>query len=121
MGQRIFKKYSEAFKRKVVEEIEEKGISVCEAQKKYGITGAQTVYRWVRKYGKNHLIGKVIRVETVNEKNILKEKEKEIAELQKALARSELKVMKLEVDLEWVEEKYGIKVKKKSGGFEPKS
>lgn len=117
MGQRNMKEYSEAFKRKVIEEIEGKGISVSEVQKKYGITGAGTVYRWVRKYGKNHLIGKVVRVEKVGERNVLKEKNKEIAELQKALARSELKVMKLEVDLEWIEEKYGFSVKKKNGGF----
>ncbi|MDO6384657.1 transposase, partial [Leptospira santarosai] len=37
------------------------------------------------KYGKNHLIGKIVRVETDNELNRLKEAEKKIRELEKAL------------------------------------
>lgn len=109
-------RYSEAFKQKIVEEIENGHRSAHEVQRKYGIKGNGTVCRWLRKYGKNYLIGKVIRVETIDEKSIIKEQEKKIAELEKALAWSQLKVMKLEVDLEWIEEKHGIKVKKKNGG-----
>ena len=52
----------------------------------------------------------------MEEKSVMKEQEKKIAELEKALAWSQLKVMKLEVDVEWIEEKHGIKVKKKNGG-----
>jgi len=115
MGRDLIK-YSENFKQKIVEEIETRGKSIPETQRKYGITGSGTIYRWIRQRGKNSLVGKVVRVETVDEKNVLKFKDKEIADLQKALARSELKVMKLEVDLEWIEEKHGISVKKKNGG-----
>ncbi len=115
MGQDVVR-YSEGFKQKVVEEIERDGKSIHEVQQKYGIRGALTVYRWVRQRGRNELIGKIVRIETLDEKNKLKEQEKRIAELEKALARSELKVMKLETDLEWVEEKYHIQVKKKNGG-----
>ena len=60
MGQNLIK-YSDNFKRKIVEEIESKGISIPKIQSKYGIKGGGTVYQWVRKYGKNDLIGKVIR------------------------------------------------------------
>ncbi len=116
MGQRQSCVYSEVFKQRIVEEIESSGASANAVRNKYGIKGSQTVTRWLRKYGKNDLIGKVVRVETTEEKSQLKEQAKKIAELEKALAWSQLKVMKLEVDLEWIEEKHGISVKKKTGG-----
>jgi transposase-like protein len=41
---------------------------------------------WARKYGKNHLLGKVVRVETPKEVNEVKELRKRMRELEKALA-----------------------------------
>ena len=66
-------RYSEAFKAQVVGEIESGRLASCwAAAQRYGICGTATVYRWVRKYGRNHLLGKVVRVETVNERDELK-------------------------------------------------
>ncbi|EMF83732.1 transposase [Leptospira weilii serovar Topaz str. LT2116] len=80
------KRYSEAFKRKVINEIENGKYNQNQAMKNYGIQDSVTIRGWIKKYGKNHLIGKIVRVETENELNRLKEAEKRIRELEKALS-----------------------------------
>ncbi len=65
--------YSEAFKMQVVDEIEHGRFgSPNEAKEAYGIGGTLTVYRWIREYGKSHLLKKVVRVEKEGEPRELK-------------------------------------------------
>jgi len=79
-------RYSEAFKLQVVRELEEgKYPSAFAVQEAYGIRGTSTVIRWLQKYGKNHLLRKVLRVETAEEVNEVKELRKRVRELEKAL------------------------------------
>ena len=112
-GKRITYKYSIAFKRKVVEEIETGKISsVYKARRIYDIKGAGTIYQWIRKLGKNELIGKVVRVEMKDEKDKLKEMEKEKRLLERALAQERVKVIALESLIEVAEEHYGVDFKK---------
>ena len=59
-------RYSEAFKMEAVRELETGDLPYMEIQRKYGIKGATTVQKWVRKYG-NGTRGKVIRVERPEE------------------------------------------------------
>uniref|UniRef100_UPI0020304375 transposase n=1 Tax=Dyadobacter sp. MSC1_007 TaxID=2909264 RepID=UPI0020304375 len=54
-------KYSLSFKREVVREIEQEGLSHLEASRRYGIKGSSTIKKWIVKFGKEHLINKVIR------------------------------------------------------------
>jgi len=83
--------YSEAFKMKVVEEISQgKFSSVLQAQKTYGIIGANTIRKWIIKYGKEEILPKRVRVETMNEIDELKEAKKRIRDLEKALADSHM-------------------------------
>ncbi len=50
---RSYVRYSEAFKRQVVAELEDgKYSSIGEANRVYGIRGAATVPQWIRKYGR---------------------------------------------------------------------
>lgn len=80
-------RYSEAFKRQVVDEIARgKFTSLCKAQQAYGIRGNATVAKWVRKYGREDLLPKRIRVETMEEIDQLKEARKRIRELEAALS-----------------------------------
>ncbi|WP_025181007.1 transposase [Leptospira interrogans serovar Szwajizak] len=79
-------RYSDAFKMKVIDEIESGKYNQNQAMKHYGIKGSVTIQGWFKKYGKNHLIPKIVRVETENEMNRLKEAEKRIRELEKALS-----------------------------------
>jgi transposase-like protein len=72
---------------KVVEEISQgKFASILQAQKAYGICGAITIQKWIKKYGREDLLPKRVRVETMAEIDELKEAKKRIRNLEKALA-----------------------------------
>jgi len=84
-------RYSEAFKLQVVHEIEERKHASCwAASEAYAIGGAMTVQRWVREYGKGHLVRKVVRVETPEERCELRKAKDRIRELEKALVDAHL-------------------------------
>lgn len=73
-------RYSDCFKRAIIEEIEKKGLSIEACRRKYSIGGATTIQKWLKKYGKNHLLNKIIRVETIDEIQALKKELKAIKE-----------------------------------------
>ena len=80
-------RYSEAFKRQVVGEIERgRHATIGAAQRAYGIKGSVTIPGWVRKYGREDLLPKVVRIETLKERDELKEARKRIRELEAAVA-----------------------------------
>lgn len=60
------------------------------AKRAYGIRGQGTIEAWAVKYGKDHLVGKVIRVETPKEVSEMKTLRKRIKDLEKALASERL-------------------------------
>ena len=78
-------RYSEAFKRAIVAEVEGGEKSFAEVQRKYGIKSTATVPAWVRKYG-NGSRGRIIRVEKPEEINELTELRKRVRRLESALA-----------------------------------
>ena len=83
--------YSEAFKMQVVEEINQgKFATILQVQKAYGICGMNTIQKWIKKYGKEELLPKRVRVETMTEIDELKEAKKRIRDLEKALADSHM-------------------------------
>ena len=80
-------RYSEAFKLQVVRELEAgKFPSPYAAGRAYGVKWPPTVSTWIRRYGKNHLLGKVVRVMKPDEQAEVKELRKRVRELEKALA-----------------------------------
>lgn len=80
-------RYSEAFKRQVVDELDRGKHDTIEAAKRaYGINGQCTVLGWVRKYGDESLLPKRVRIETLKEQDELKEARKRIRELEAAVA-----------------------------------
>jgi transposase-like protein len=80
-------RYSEAFKLRVIRAIEDGEVeNLNQARQKYGIRGAGTAESWIRKYGKNQMLGKVIRVENADEQNELKRLCQEIMQLKETLA-----------------------------------
>lgn len=82
-------RYSEAFKHQVVRELENGEIrSITAAQKKYGIRGTLTIKSWLKKYGKEELLPRRVRIEMPDEKDQIKKLNKRIRELEKALADS---------------------------------
>lgn len=117
---REFKRYSISFKKHVVEELEN-GSSFSELQKKYDIRGAETIQKWVRSFGRNHLLNKTVRIETVDEKRRLKELEEENKRLKAALADSVVANHMLETLVKVANEEYKTDLKKNFGnGLFPK-
>jgi len=102
-------RYSEAFKVQVVSELETGRLgSQNEARERYGIGGASTIGKWIRKYGKNHLIGKVVRVETTKDRDRMKALKQRIRELEKAVADAKVQEVLHKAYFEIVCEKYGV-------------
>lgn len=111
----VVKRYSLAFKQKVVSEIESGQLSIEDARRVYDITGNDTIRNWLKKLGKDHLINKVVRIEMKDEKDRIKELEKRVRELESALANEHLRNIVLESMVEVAKEDYGIDLKKKHG------
>ena len=102
-------RYSEAFKRKIVEGLEKGELrNQAEARELYGIGGGSTIHRWLRKYGKNHLVAKVVKVESMKERDRVKQLKRRIRELEKALADSKVKEVLNQAYLEVLCEELGI-------------
>jgi transposase-like protein len=115
-----FKRYSISFKKHVVEELEAGG-SFSFLQKKYDIRGAETIQKWVMLFGKNHLLNKRVRIETMDEKSRLKELEEENRRLKMALADSIVATKMLETLISVANEEYKTDLKKNFGsGLFPK-
>ena len=108
-------RYSISFKQKVVREIEEEGLCLSTAAKRYGIKGGSTIHQWVKLFGKNHLLNKIVRVEMKGEKDILKQQENEIKKLKIALADATMEKHALETLISIVNEHYDTDVKKNLG------
>ena len=113
--QKIIKRYSTAFKQKVVNEIESGKLSVSSAQELYSIGGSLTIHNWIKKLGKLHLLNKVVRVELKDEISKLKESQKRIRELESALADAHIKLVTYETLIEVAEEELGVNIKKNLG------
>ena len=110
MAQEV-RRYSEAFKRQVVEELESgKFKTAFEAQQSYGILGDRTVFRWMKKYGRDNLFPKLVRIETMNEKDRVKEARMRIRNLETALSDAHIDNCLEHAFLEIACERMGISV-----------
>jgi transposase len=90
MEQRMVRRYSACFKQQVVADLESgKLSSVSAAHAHYDIPGHQSVVRWLRRYGKNHLLPKVVRVEKPGEADRIVELKRRVAQLEQALGRTQ--------------------------------
>jgi transposase-like protein len=80
-------KNSVAFKRRLVEDMGSgKYQSLDEARRRNGIRGGSTLSRWIKQYGREDMLPKRIKVETMNELDELKAARRRIRELEAALA-----------------------------------
>lgn len=113
----LMKTYSEAFKRKVVMEIENGILSKDGAKYRYGISGNSQVLAWCRKYGR--LGHPQTQTRTVMPKKISQDAqsqlERRVKELERALREATTKVQVYEALLEVAKEKTGIDIKKNFG------
>jgi len=108
-------RYSISFKQKVVKEIEQEGVSVEVIRRRYGIKGGSTVQRWLKEFGKNHLLSKIVRIEMQGEQDRVKELEAEVNRLKVALADATMANDALGTLIEIVNKHYQTDVKKNLG------
>jgi transposase-like protein len=106
--QKVVKRYSSAFKLKVVNEIESGKLSMNRAKEIYDISGAHTIERWIKSLGKNHLLSKIVRIEMKDEKDQVKELKERVRKLEKLLANKELDNLMNEAFLELLAEDNSI-------------
>ncbi len=109
----VVKHYSIAFKQAIVAEVESGKYTVFEIARLHEVNTV-SVYNWLKKYGGAASQTRIVRIEMPNERNRLRELEKEKRALEKALAHAQVKIMTLEATIEVLEEKSGQKVKKKT-------
>jgi transposase len=84
-------RYSEAFKLQVVRELESGRFqSPSAVGRAYGVDGKGTVANWVRQYGKEHLLGKVVHVMKADEQTEVKTLRQRVRDLEHALADAHL-------------------------------
>ncbi len=103
-------RYSESFKQKLVDEIENGFLTIHESRIKYGIGGAETIKSWIKKMGKNHLLCKKVKIQTLKEMDEEKLLKQRIAELEKALAQTQMAYLKSESYLQVACQQMGIEL-----------
>ena len=87
---RLVYNYRTAFKLQVIEQLESgRFSSISEAREHYGVRGVNTIQLWLRKYGRNHLCPKIVRVEMPDEKDQIKRLKNQIKQLQQILGHKE--------------------------------
>ena len=90
MEHRTVRQYSLCFKRQVIDDLESGRFgSIDAARRHYGIRGRGTIQIWLRKYGKNHLLPKVVIVQKPDEKDQIRELKRQVAELQRVLGQTQ--------------------------------
>jgi transposase-like protein len=111
MEGRVVRRYSECFKRQVVSELEKgRFATLKEARQHYEIPGGSTIQRWLRRYGKNHLLGKVVRVERPNEADRIREFQRRVAQLEQSLGRTQAESLLQAEYLEQACQELGVEV-----------
>ena len=109
MGKRVTIRYSEAFKLHVIGEIESGKFDCIEqARIAYGIRGTYTIQRWIRKYGRKDLEGRIIRVEKPQERDQIKALKARIRDLERAVADSKVQEVLSKAYFEIVCEQFGV-------------
>jgi transposase InsO family protein/transposase-like protein len=109
-------RYSESFKQEVIAEVESGRMNGFQASKRYGIS-PQMVSYWMKRMGKLDSLPKIIRVEKPDEKDRIKQLERQVLELKNALADTQVRYLIAESQLEIVCEQQGLdaeEIKKKT-------
>lgn len=106
----------------VVREVEREGLACEQVRRKYGVRGAATVPKWVRKYG-NGSWGRRIRVETPEEINHTEQLKRRVRALERALADANIDLVLERAYTKIACERAGIRdvedFKKKHRGAQP--
>ena len=112
-----FRRFSEAFKREKVKEIEEKTITVLQLSRIYDVSPT-AIYKWIRKYSKHKGKRERVIVEKESESYKTYQLHRKVAELERLLGQKEIEISYLNKVIETGNEMLGEDLKKK---HDPKS
>ena len=111
MSGRTIKRYSVAFRRQIVAEYQA-GSNLIDLKKKYGIGGVTTIKRWIEKYAHSSLRHQIVRIQSAEEADRVRELEIRVRELEQALGKVTLEKIALESALEVLQETTEVEAKK---------
>jgi len=105
------RRYSEEFKRKLVDDFEKGVMTVVQMERFYGI-GNSLIYDWIYKYSTYNK--KNIRIVEMKDSqtNKLKELEEKVKELERAVGQKQIMIDYLEKMIDLAKESYSIDIKK---------
>lgn len=106
-------RYSEAFRTKILDDIQHGRNTITEVTSLYGIP-KQTIYRWIHNYGDDRIIARTVRIELKGEVRMVKKLKQENKELKDAVAKLTLENLCLKAQLEVIEEQNSVSQKKNS-------
>lgn len=100
--------YSESFKIELIRRLESEDLSIRAISKLYGISGSETVKRWLKKYGREHLLSKKVIVMSLKDQDAVKRLEQENKALRDLVVRLQLESLANESLAEIACEQLGI-------------
>jgi transposase-like protein len=108
------RKFSEDYKRLIVKEFESGNFSVLQLEKLHNISNT-LIYRWIYKY--SNFNDKSIRIIEMKDSstNKLKELEKKVKDLERAVGQKQLYIDYMEKMMEIAKDELGIDIKKNFG------
>lgn len=109
---RVNRRFSAAFKREKVKQLEKGKITVLQLCRVYDVS-TTAVYKWWRKYGKNLPAGERMVVEKESEGQKLIELLRQVAELERKIGRQHLEIDFLQKVIEFGSEVTNMDIKKK--------
>lgn len=110
---RVHRKFSEEFKESCVRDYEKGLMTVQELSSSYSIAST-VLYRWIHKYSAYSRKNRVIVEEKDSKTVIIKDLQKRIADLERAVGQKQLHNDFLEKMIELAEQEYNISIKKNS-------
>jgi transposase-like protein len=91
------------------------GSSIREVRRRYGIPETTTVQTWIRRFGREELLNRIIKIEMKGEQDRLKALEKELKAAKIALAEKTMALDAMEILLSLANKHYGTDLKKNFG------
>lgn len=108
---RRYRRFSESFKRKRVQEVEEGRATVGEISQAYEVSDT-SVYKWLEKYTRREKPERTI-VESKSDTTKIIALEKRIAELERLVGQKQIEIEFKDKMIELAEKEYRIDIKKK--------
>lgn len=103
--------FSETFRRNKVQEIESKVVRVSDICRQYSVS-AQSVYRWIHKYGSSQQKQERLIVESMSDTKAIKELRERMAELERMVGQKQIEIEFYKKMIDLAQEHFGIEIKK---------